>query len=729
MRSVWQWSAAILAASVALFLLTERRDRRYVPTEPASPRDHARRRFHFSDVSDFVASETLLSGSVRDGAGMPIASAQVCATCASCEAATTDHRLCTETDQDGRFAFRDLVTTAYTLTGTAFDYAPATVGPISITAEHAESDVVLVLRERGEQLSGIVLDAVGGAIPGAKVLAIHQDSAALAASSWGTVADENGRFRLPSPRGLLTLSASADGYASSRIMKLSPAEHVEIVLVPGGAIRGVVLSARDGRPIADAEVRAYAHGAPRLASHPAVRSDDDGSFLIPHLDQGQYAVEASGVNYRGAAQRSVTVGLGDRVSGVEVRVEEAASVRGRVVDDVTGEPCPAGMVRLGPPLPWGNPYASEAARVAAAEVTQLGERPVGAYFGPIGEDGTVAIDGVPSGRYFVSVTCGEAKLRRGPDLLTLGAQAISDLEWRVARGIGLSILVLDDQGRPLPGAQIVVASPPRIEGGPTPLTVVTADAEGRHESPRDYAPGRYHISPYGGALADPVQVELREGRERAQATLRLRGSAALDVQVRSNAGDTLDGLYVQAVRLDAEAAERADLAPAVTAVPSGAGHYRIRPLEPGRYRVVVNDGINPSADVAEGPDNVFVVTGGEALHASIRLPREGRIQGTVVDESGQPVPNALVRLARQTDDFRVRQAAAMRQALGERTIMTDLDGQFSAEGLAPGATFLVQASQPGSGSARAQAVADGNAVALTLQTAAPSLSTETATEP
>src|SRR5688572_16507536 len=111
------------------------------------------------------------------------------------------------------------------------------------------------------------------------------------------------------------------------------------------------------------------------------------------------------------------------------------------------------MVSLGPPARFAstNPQASEEIQRAMAASAASGQPRPPSLFSEIGPDGAVHFGGVPQGQYFVTVECRAHNLRQGPSTISVGAEPISGLEWQVERGLGLSVLVVDENKQPLPG--------------------------------------------------------------------------------------------------------------------------------------------------------------------------------------------------------------------------------------------------------------------------------------
>jgi hypothetical protein len=142
---------------------------------------------------------------------------------------------------------------------------------------------------RDARVSGRVVDATGGPIPGAKVslqfhelaLARYQKTGKLPVSrapdaEWR--ADEEGRFEGLTPAGRLSLVASAEAYTEARVVTLAPVRDVLLVLAPGASVAGRV-QRTDGSPVIGATLQLR----PRGHEHVPIegRSDERGEFSSP----------------------------------------------------------------------------------------------------------------------------------------------------------------------------------------------------------------------------------------------------------------------------------------------------------------------------------------------------------------------------------------------------------------------------------------------------------------
>ena len=256
--------------------------------------------------------------------------------------------------------FTRQVTKAFKESGGAFTLSGFTPGKWSVTAsskEHVDSEpldvelptsepVTLVLR-RGARISGVIVDASGRPVPGARVDV--QDSAERDFSMRFDDFEEDpesgadGRFLLPKVKpGAVTLTASATGFAPSEPLALEvlagrETSGVVLTLQRGGTLTGEVVDL-DGRQAAGVDVWLYNTSGTNF--NESAESDAGGRFELTGMPAGRYHVRAVLEN---GLELTAQVELAEGASAhVRLAPESKNAVRlvGRVTLD--GEPV-AGM--------------------------------------------------------------------------------------------------------------------------------------------------------------------------------------------------------------------------------------------------------------------------------------------------------------------------------------------------------------------------------------------------
>ncbi|MFK7741719.1 MAG: carboxypeptidase-like regulatory domain-containing protein [Planctomycetota bacterium] len=159
--------------------------------------------------------------------------------------------------------------------------------------------------------------------------------------------NKEGRVRLfQSLEGSIgSVYAVADGYAPLIIegVALMPGAKIVTKLFAAASIRGKVVRANGGKPIANARVSwrrigdqvegetvALPRGAKCMTQHAAVHTTAQGAFSCEDLMPGQYEVTASWSEGSVQATRQVAVGTGKAVSDLSIELEEGITCIARI---------------------------------------------------------------------------------------------------------------------------------------------------------------------------------------------------------------------------------------------------------------------------------------------------------------------------------------------------------------------------------------------------------------
>lgn len=431
----------------------------------------------------------------------------------------------------------------------------------------------------GEHVSGCVRDEAGQPIANA-VVRLHDRAGTWeferAEDRLHRTTDHAGRYAFGhvSPGGY-TLTIHAAGFG-----RCAP-EQIEIEAGIASTGREHVLAAAEplagrvfddsGRPVAGARV--WARDRQRRSSNNTVLSDQEGSFTFDALLPGTYYVTTAKPGW--LSTRPVECATNS--SGNDLRLERGTTVRGRVVDDVTGRPVEEFSIRLRIPSeePTGRPLPGSelAVRHPDGEYELSGLQRWGAS--------QLRIEALAPG--YARGICAP---------FTMGLATVVDgVEVRMRRGATLRGRVLDSEGRPLANAFVstpyvdrppdgmecgVEITPPRAWRGTQ--TSAWTDAEGLFRL-EHLNPGAYTITMLAQGHAEflicppPVaQGDVDVGDQRL-----VRGGI-VHGRLLSPTGKPLRG-QVHAEWLDGEP----ELSVAGTADRSGA--FRVENLRPGRYAI------------------------------------------------------------------------------------------------------------------------------------------------
>lgn len=420
---------------------------------------------------------------------------------------------------------------------------------------------------------------------------------------------------------------------------------LRIELGTTAAVRGRVVDA-SGAPVAGAAVEALppdgrgraARSGRRPAGTEPTQTRRDGCFELPIEREARWCVRAS-ANGRGVAQ----VAEVDVTPGVDVELGDLVlvgrgCVGGRTVD-ARGQP--VAEVRV------------DAARVYARDATSHSpdapERFVdGAERGTSlsAPDGTFRIEGLATGTYSLS-TPHERSAEEGG---TAPPHALGDEgAVLVVSRHRASIVVRDESGAPLPGADLFVRAGGRAASAQT-------DAAGRHVV--HAAAGDHLVVAASLTGCAPAEAEHRFGaaNEDVELALTLRAlssaTGSLEVVVLDREGRPLQPAFVTLRTPLGNPVEEWYRRPLDTGAPAG-------PLAPGTYRVEVHAGRPEFGPFVESnlyfPTTVEVeVHEGETARLTVRCDAGGRVRVVlrVLDDAAAQLlaHGKLVRLTPAGDD-------------------------------------------------------------------------------
>ncbi len=267
----------------------------------------------------------------------------------------------TRTGKDGRFRLENLYEALHgpEVTVRARKYAPqhvkVTPGPAD---KPTEVEIVL---EPGHTLRGRVEDEAGHPLEGVAVYFANGDSSF---DGGKTITNKHGQFELDSlpADSPMTFSKSGFSQIDDRKLPLDTPDVIVVKMTPSGAIQGVVIDAKTGRPVRSFNVRITfspnwkpgepSGGLPGFLSDPGQRfQSDEGKFQITDLLLGmplQVMVDSEG--YEREVWERVVADRGDQAKPVEFRLvpvdpANRSSYGGRF-RDALGKPVAGAVLRL-----------------------------------------------------------------------------------------------------------------------------------------------------------------------------------------------------------------------------------------------------------------------------------------------------------------------------------------------------------------------------------------------
>lgn len=572
------------------------------------------------------------------------------------------HELAQTTDAEGAFNFPRLPFLTYEIHVLAPPFAERSVRQ----ALPHESEVEIVL-EDGATLTGRVIQDNGRGVGGLTVSVRSEEGGRMARftamrRAREVVTERDGSFSVSGLiAGEVMVMVEGPGYLRETVSgvqaSLDGSDPLEIVVRPGAVIAGRVTD-EQGRALPDIQVRARelreedgrfgraggrgGFGRGFFGGSPET-TDANGEFRFDRLEAGRYELTLTGEGYARTEQEAET-GQTD----LKIRMEVGQSISGRVVD-AEATPIEGATVRVG--NGWGRQNRAETDKEGRFELGGL-------------DRGTLEVN--VQGRGFL-VSSFETE---GGDL--------GDIVLEVApRLIGV---VIGPDGYPVAGARVSANALSEAElfadsddeerggrrgrgggrggrgrggWGPDSRASAWSDAEGVFalELPAYDRTWRVRASAKGFLDSEAAEFHVTRDTEGLRLTLGLAGEIV--GRVTGVGGEPIAGAEV---RLEPYRDEDEDgpggrgrrgggggfgFGRGGTATRSEAdGSYRLTGIMPGSYRIrasartyanFTSDGM----DLPEGAQRTF----------DIRLEAEKRLRGIVVDPSGQPIPDARIRVA------------------------------------------------------------------------------------
>lgn len=489
----------------------------------------------------------------------------------------------------------------------------------------------LVLKPGG-RLTGRVVDALGAALPGARIAVLargrERTILGLDRALARAVTRSDGRFSLSALPATVELSlrVAAPG-TNPRALVLAPlsggadGEELVIALRSGRIALGRVLDTEE-RPVVGAEVRLLpTAGEAREGEAEAgwrALSGENGQFEVAEVEEGLVNLVVRAPGYAPARVRGLRIppGAGAFELGTVI-LEPGVSVRGRVVD-VVGK-------GVGEAAVWVSEQA------ATAGSTWVVTEPESDADAVAGADGRFTLDSLVAGVTislivdapgFLPLRLGQlSPPLEGPLEVTLQPASqlvgwVSSADGVAVSGARISLHAVAAEGDPVAAFRGALAALP-------PQSVLSGE-DGRFLL-ADLGEGRYEVEAFAQGFQPPPVQSVKVALPTDPVPLRfvLEPGASLTGLVLDSKLEPVAGARVRVGRPEGRSDER--------------GLYRVEGITPGSVSVVVEhpgfDRLLRDLDIAEGVTEAeFVLEGGYA------------VGGFVVDGSDLPVGGATVEL-------------------------------------------------------------------------------------
>ncbi|MBI2323951.1 MAG: carboxypeptidase regulatory-like domain-containing protein [Chloroflexi bacterium] len=432
--------------------------------------------------------------------------ARVCAT------RTGGEEQCATTGADGKATVR-LISGTYAVRATPPAGARLDEGVASVDLSEATSVIVTV--EGKATIAGAIRDASRAPLADAQVCAHGATSADVkctrtkAEGSYAVVVRPGvHKIEVTGPPGSRLLGQWARGRLGSFEADLIDTRRgdvtgVDLTLIHGVVLSGVVTAARDGAPVKDAQLCTYTLAAP--LGWDCERTDKEGRYAALR-EPGTYWVWTIPPGDRGSRlvyQRYDRVAEGVRATPftlegdrkLDVALTEGTVVRGRVTAS-DGEPVVLALVCIDTPFPTGR-ICRETGDDGTYEIATRPETYVIAVYPPDASDVIAGYypDARPDWTRADEITVGRSDLQ---------------LDIVLPRGVRFSGTVRDERGAPVEGATI------NVNEGALPRYFGSTDIHGRYSIA--VRPGTYtvdvfppRISPGLSVVGQPIDVSTEAG--------------------------------------------------------------------------------------------------------------------------------------------------------------------------------------------------------------------------
>lgn len=621
----------------------------------------------------------------------------------------------TVADKQGRWTYSGLTPGKLRITASAHGYIPLSHVDVQVKPGKSKDEIRVVLRKGGHTLSGTISDIGGGPIASASVVAtlsigFTQNAYSLA------ISDDQGHYELQLEANEYSIVVTHPDYVEkAEPVKIASDRNFDLSLLPAAAVYGRVVNT-EGEVVANARV--YASGGQEKHQENGeiagtTDTNEKGEFVLRRLPSGSYSLHAVAPGYSSANPVDIELGIAESLSGIDVIVDSAHSVSGRVVK---------------------REDKSEGVQGVQVMAADMRAQSFAAAILPTDEDGGFVIHGVLPGNYTLMAFHEERLGSFMEANVTMVDKDIDDVEIALKQGAVV-------RGRVEPAEVANISLEVEDPGFFNMKEVMMAqgakavsDIEGNFE---------LKMVPQGDFLLRATAKDGRIGETKISITQMTQEGIVVSLvagfsyggRVVDQKGEAVIGVRVllekvlperQTMRIGPKNSSR----PGVTV--NEKGEFLIRGLETGRYLVTVRYSRGRlswtgNSDKSNMPLEM-TITGKDKKNQVLKVQRaRGVIEGKVMGVDGTPVVDAWVN-TRRAHPERLAMIAErgprridgivedpFRWGEKEEPVLTDADGRFRIPNLRDGHYQITARSSTGSEMAKMNNVQPGSDITLKLE--------------
>ncbi len=425
-------------------------------------------------------------------------------------------RVSTVTDANGNYEFRNVSAGARSLTCWAdgFDrQISSSPQPTGMPDSQIQVDFRLAI---GHPVGGRVFGPQDEGIEGATVIAMNFGGAT--SSRGEAVTDDQGNFQIMGlALGQYLLIVKAPGYRRAGQNRVQAGDlNVMVEMVKQNTLTGHVFEAGTRKPVSTYTVQVLraqtaipAQGNQLTNYEPTdvkqkVEGSRDGAFELIGVDPGTFALKISASGYASKITDNFSVVDGQMQPALEVLLSKGGSLKGRLVDAVTGKPVSGAQVSSKDGDAPGDFIDPMFEAMVATRATERKTR--------TNAEGFFELKLLNPGRYRLLMEHANYTTEWVNNLIVMEGQPTDAGSTSLHSGGSVSGKVVDGSGKPCARAQVRMYN----EGSFDVLTART-DGEGRYTL-EHIKPGIYKISAMrtSGAGGDAIDNLIDQGNSESQ---------------------------------------------------------------------------------------------------------------------------------------------------------------------------------------------------------------------